>query len=105
MKHVVALLSLALLLPADPLVSQEVALPDFELAQDAVARGEILSLAEVLARVVKVHPGQVLEVELEYSRGLQVYEIDLLTPDGRLFELDVAARSGDILALEEENDD
>ncbi len=101
------LLPLALLLAAPVLVpaparSQQ---PDFEIARDAVERGEILPLAEVLRRLHRVQPGRVIEVELEYSDGILVYEVELVTPDGRLIEVDMNAATGEILDIEEEDDD
>lgn len=84
---------------------QEPALPDFEIAEDAVARGEILPLAEILKRVQTTHPGRVTEVELEFSDGIRVYEVDVVTPDGRLIEVDLDARTGEVIDFEEEDDD
>lgn len=84
---------------------QEPVQPDFEIAEDAVARGEILPLAEILKKVQIEHPGRVIEVELEFSDGLRVYEVELVTPEGRLIEVDLDARTGEILDFEEEDDD
>lgn len=84
---------------------QEPALPDFEIAKDAVARGEILPLAEILKKVHLDFPGRVIEVEVEFSDGLRVYEVELVTPDGRLVEIDLDARTGDVLEFEEEDND
>jgi uncharacterized membrane protein YkoI len=76
---------------------------DFEIARDAVARGEILPLAEVLARLQTVHPGRVIEVELEISDDKMVYEVELVTPDGRLIEVELDAATAKILDYEEED--
>ena len=75
---------------------------DFELAQEAVARGEILPLAQVLDRLQAVHPGRVIEVELEYSEGRRIYEVELATQDGRLIEVELDAVTGTILEVEDE---
>ncbi|AWX94223.1 peptidase [Paracoccus yeei] len=78
--------------------------PDVELARDLVERGEILPLAQVLARLQEQHPGKVIEVELEYSNGILVYEVDLVTTDGRLIEVDMNAANGTIVDVDEEED-
>jgi uncharacterized membrane protein YkoI len=105
--HMKTLVLLSALLATLPLAvgGQEPALPDFEIAEDAVARGEILPLAEILTRVQTTHPGRVTEVELEFSDGIRVYEVDVVTPDGRLIEVDLDARTGEVIDFEEEDDD
>jgi len=105
MKRTVFLASVLTLLPLFAAGQPPAVPPDFEIARDAVERGEILPLAEVLNRLAKVHPGRVVEVELEYSKGVLVYEVELVTEDGRLIEVDMNAATGDILGVEEEEDD
>ncbi|SMO41632.1 PepSY domain-containing protein [Paracoccus laeviglucosivorans] len=78
---------------------------DAELARDLVARGEILPLARVLDLLETQHPGQVVEVELEYEDGILVYEIDVVTPEGRLIEVDMDATDGRIVDIDEEDED
>lgn len=84
-----------------------VPIPDFEIAEDAVARGEIIPLREVFLILNEAQPGQVVEVELEYSNGIRIYEVELITNDGRLIEVELDASDGTILEveLEEEDDD
>ena len=77
--------------------------PDFEIAEEAVRRGEILPLATIMEHVAAVQPGRVIEVELEMEDGIRVYEVELITPDGRLLEVDLDARTGAILSLDEDN--
>lgn len=84
---------------APPLASQ----PDFEIARGAVERGEILPLARVLETLARVHPGRVIEVELEFDDDLLIYEVELVTPDGRLIEVELNAATGEILSMEEED--
>ena len=45
-----------------------------------------------------------IEVELEYSNGILVYEVDLVTTDGRLIEVDMNAANGTIVDVDEEED-
>lgn len=84
---------------APPLASQ----PDFEIARGAVERGEILPLARVLETLARVHPGRVIEVELEFDDDLLIYEVELVTPDGRLIEVELNAATGEVLSMEEED--
>ncbi len=84
------LLTLALLIVPGFADAQAQIPPDFELARDAVARGEILPLAEVLSRLQESHPGRVIEVEL-------------VTGDGRLIEVDMNAATGEIVGMDEDD--
>ena len=101
------LVPLTLALVALPLTvgGQTAPAPDFEIAAEAVAKGEILPLADVLKKLAEVQPGRVVEVELEISDGLRVYEVELITSDGRLLEVDIDAASGVIVEMEEDDDD
>ena len=87
--------------PASPIWSQ--ALPDYEIARDAVARGEILPLAQVLQQIQRDYPGRVIEVELDDDDDLLIYEIEMITPDGRYVEIEVDAATGTILDYEEDD--
>ena len=97
------LLTLALLIAPVSAGGQAQIPPDFELARDAVERGEILPLAEVLSRLQESHPGRVIEVELEYSQDILVYEVELVTGDGRLIEVDMNAATGEIVGMDEDD--
>ena len=97
------LLTLALLIAPVSAGGQAQIPPDFELARDAVERGEILPLAEVLSRLQESHPGRVIEVELEYSDDRLVYEVELVTGDGRLIEVDMNAATGEIVGMDEDD--
>jgi uncharacterized membrane protein YkoI len=93
------LVSLAL-----PALAQDVK-PDHERAADAVATGAVLPLAEVLARLAQTHPGDVIEVELDDEDGIVVYDLDIVTPDGRLLEIEINAATGAVLDVEIDEDD
>lgn len=70
---------------------------DHERARAALQAGEVLPLPQLLERVARVQPGQVLAVELERDDGRWVYELKLLDPAGRLVKLEVDARSAELL--------
>ena len=97
------LLTLTLLIAPGFVAAQAQIPPDFELARDAVARGEILPLVEVLSRLQESHPGRVIEVELEYSDNILVYEVELVTDDGRLIEVEMNAATGAFIKMDEED--
>lgn len=72
---------------------------DHERARQAVQSGQVLPLPQVLERLAKEHPGQVLEVELETDEGRWVYEIKLLQTGGRLTKLKLDAQTAEVLRL------
>ena len=77
--------------------------PDWELARDAVERGEILPLARIVEIVQRAHPGDLVEVEIEIEDGLRIYEVEVLTPAGQLLEVDLDAATGAIVDVDEED--
>lgn len=50
-------------------------------------------------------PGQIVHVDLDLDHGVLVYEIYILTPQNRIYEVEVSARTGAVLKIELENDD
>lgn len=49
-------------------------------------------------------PGEVLHVDLDLENGVLVYEVFVLTPENRIFEVEIAAKTGRIIKIDEEND-
>lgn len=72
----------------------------------AFQQGAVLPIAEILGRVAAEVPGEVIEVELE--RGDRddhadwIYELKIITPDGRRLELIVDGATGSLLGQEED---
>ena len=64
--------------------------------RQAVERGEIRPLADLLAAIAGRLPGEVVGVEIERKDGHWIYEFRVLDGKGRLFEVEVDARSGSI---------
>lgn len=95
-----ACLFLLCLLSVMPAAAAELSARDHERVRAAVARGEMVPLAEVLADAQRRHPGQVLEVELEGDE----YEVEILGEDGVILELEYDARTGELLEIEVEDD-
>ena len=105
---IAACLSLAagLTVPANGQIAVPPPTPDqdFERALDAVAQGKILKLGDVLPRIEQEFGGRAIETELETDDGRWVYEFEILTSDGGLFEVDVDAVTGETIDVEEEVD-
>ncbi len=49
-------------------------------------------------------PGKIVHVDMDLENGVLVYEVFILTPDNRIFEVEILAKSGRILKVEQEND-
>lgn len=86
-----ALLILALLLAAPVRAGED---HDHDRARRAVLAGEILPLSAILDQVNAEYGGDLIEAELERKHGRPVYEIKLLTRDGKLLKLHYDARDG-----------
>ncbi|BCA27981.1 peptidase YpeB-like protein [Pseudomonas sp. SLBN-26] len=67
-------------------------------------RGVIMPLEQLLDRALGLYPGaRLLEAELEEEDDIYVYEVELLTTDGVVRELELDARDGRILKDEEDD--
>lgn len=67
----------------------------------AVAEGRLRPLSDIMAEVQARHPGRVMDVELERERGGRyVYEIEMLGPDRRRFEVKVDGATGQLIEPE-----
>jgi uncharacterized membrane protein YkoI len=70
--------------------------------REAVAKKELVPLPRILAAAQAKAPGEVIKVELERKDwGLQ-YEVKLLTPSGRVREVDLDARTGKVRKVEDD---
>ncbi|MCP1444528.1 putative membrane protein YkoI [Pseudomonas sp. GGS8] len=78
-----------------------------DLDQDAALRlrqqGVILPLEQLLQQALDRYPGaKLLEAELEEKHDVYVYEVELLTTEGVVHELDFDATTGDLLKDKED---
>ncbi|MDH5368818.1 MAG: PepSY domain-containing protein [Gammaproteobacteria bacterium] len=76
---------------------------DHNEAKRLVESGEILALEIIMEKARKIQAGKILEVELETKKDKKIYEIELLSPEGIVFELKFDARTGKHLSTEKEN--
>lgn len=75
---------------------------DHDRAFEALRRGEIAPLEEILQVVRERYGGTVLEVELEHKRGRWVYEVKTLSEDGTIAEVYLDAADKTLLRRKEE---
>ncbi len=68
----------------------------------AVQRGELLSLPRILALAQARVPGDVVKTELEVKHKRLIYEVKILTRTGRVKEVNLDARTGTILRVEDD---
>jgi len=66
-------------------------------AIEAKRRGEILPLTQILDIAQQYAPGEVIEVK--YKRG-PLYKIKMLQANGRVLEVKLDARTGDLIELD-----
>jgi uncharacterized membrane protein YkoI len=76
---------------------------DHERARALLESGEILSLEQILTNIRAEYPGRPLEVKLEQKKDALIYEIELLDDDGKVWELELDAASGELLKRERED--
>ena len=97
---------MALLLVASPVVADD---DDQEIAREALSKGIIRPLSELLEKIETIYSGHVLEVELESEDShdfydshdfgddengkILIYEIKLLTPQGNVVKLKFDAKN------------
>lgn len=74
---------------------------DQDIARQAVERGEIRALADILAIVRNKLPGKIVRVKIERKKSRWYYEFRIVDTKGRLFEVYVDARTGEIERIKE----
>jgi uncharacterized membrane protein YkoI len=68
----------------------------------AVERGDILPLPRILALAQARVKGEVLKIELEQDDGVLSYEVKILTKKGRVREVELDARTGALIKIEDD---
>ncbi|MGD2118879.1 MAG: PepSY domain-containing protein [Chromatiales bacterium] len=71
----------------------------YELAREAVRRGEALPLPEVRKHLQKVAPGKIVATHYEYEFDRWVYEFKIVDPQGQLRKVHIDARSGELVLV------
>jgi len=101
MRKLIILLLLPLMLAAAHVLADRKG-NDHERAYQARQDDSILSLEEILEKLGLGPDTRLLEVELEHEHDRDIYEIEYLTNDGDIYELEVDAASGRVLKRERE---
>lgn len=76
---------------------------DHNLAKRLLAEGQIRALSAIVEEVRVQVPGEMLEVEFESDDGRYKYELKILRPDGKVQEVEVDARTGAIMKVEDDD--
>jgi uncharacterized membrane protein YkoI len=69
---------------------------DHDEAHHAIERGEVRPLSEIVAALRGKLPGDIVRVEIERENGHWFYEFRTVDTQGRLFEVHVDARTGEV---------
>ena len=69
---------------------------------DGVRDGSLLPLAQALDIAARHLPGEVLKIELENKHGRSIYEIKVLAGNGRVREIELDARNGEVIEIEDD---
>jgi len=80
-----------------------VASDDHETARRLSEAGEILPLETILEHAQQLQPGRVIEVEFEQDHRQYIYEIEILNARGVVWELELDARTGQLLERKQED--
>ena len=59
-----------------------------------------ISIQEAMNIALGRVPGQVVKVELDQENGMWVYEVDIITPQGVKYEVEVDINTGAIIKVE-----
>lgn len=76
---------------------------DHREAQRLRESGQILPLETIIQRARALHPGKLLDIELEREDGRYVYELELVDERGMVWELEYDAATGTLLERKREN--
>lgn len=63
-----------------------------------------ISLKQAQTIALQHIPGKIIHVDVDLEHGVLVYEVFVLTGQNKVYEIEILAKSGQILKVEEEND-
>jgi len=66
-------------------------------------QGLILPLEKILSTVQKIHPGRVVEVELQREHKKYIYEVEVVDNNGQVWELKLDAATAALIESERED--
>lgn len=77
---------------------------DDDAEHQAVLRGDVLPIARILSLTAGYQAGHVIGIDLDSGRSGLVYDVDVLTADGRVRDLRIDARNGTLIANRADED-
>nr|WP_285275545.1 PepSY domain-containing protein [Halopseudomonas bauzanensis] len=76
---------------------------DHDEALELTERGVILPLQTLIADALERYSGRFLEAELEHDDGRYIYEMEIVTRDRRVLDLEYDAVTGALLDVDEDD--
>lgn len=76
---------------------------DLDRLRDAVKRGDVLPLSVLQEKLRISYPGDIIKVELDEDDGRFIYEFKVLQANGRLYEIEMNAKDGTILDVDDDD--
>ena len=70
-----------------------------------LAEGSVLPSEKIAQIANAAHPGDVTDLELDHSVDRLIYEVEVHDQQGMEWDLEIDAKTGEILATESERDD
>ena len=64
---------------------------------EALERSEVLPLAHLLPKIEARFGARLLAIELQQTKQGYIYELEMITPDGKMIEVPVNAATGAVL--------
>ena len=89
--------SIMMLLTALPIMADDVSYQQARALREA---GAILPLERIIEIAKTIKPGEVIDTGLEEDDGLYEYEIEILDANGRVWEMEFNAATGELMDLE-----
>lgn len=81
-------------------MSNVTAQEDHVLARKLQESGQILSFEKIAEHARAVKAGEILETELELKKGRYIYEVEILDKAGKVWELKLNAKTGELIKME-----
>lgn len=76
---------------------------DHDDALRAVEMRQALPLTRIMSIAQEAVPGEIIEIELDHDDDQLIYEVKILARNGRVREVEIDARSGAVLKVEDED--
>lgn len=76
---------------------------DLDRLRDAVRRAEVMPLSTLQDQVRKTFPGEIISVEIDEDDGRFIYEFKVLQTNGRLLEIEMDAKDGKVLDIDDDD--